>query len=174
MARFRLGRRNFVLAGGSAALSAAAQAQTAPPPALIPRRLLFAVPERSRATISPDGKLVAFLGPMDGVQNVWLAPLADPAAARPVTKVTDRDVLNPLVLGLALARHLEDGQLAQHRVELEPGQDGAAEAHERAERRLGVSECLEDVERRRDFEDFADRFRRLLWVYVRDACHLFR
>jgi len=60
MARFRLGRRNFVLAGGSAALSAAAQAQSAPPPALIPRRLLFAVPERSRATISPDGKLVAF------------------------------------------------------------------------------------------------------------------
>jgi len=90
----RLGRRDFLLAGGLAASSFGAGAQT--PPSLIPRRLLFAAPERARVAISPDGKLVAFLGPVDGVLNVWLAPIADPAAARPLTRITDRDVLNRL------------------------------------------------------------------------------
>ena len=87
----RWGRRDFLLAASSAAFPFGAGAQT--PPSLIPRRLLFAAPDRSRVTISPDGKLIAFLGPVDGVLNVWLAPVADPAAARPLTRITDRDVL---------------------------------------------------------------------------------
>jgi hypothetical protein len=94
MTRIHLGRRGFVLAGGLAVSSRGVSAQ--PAPALIPRRLLFAAPERSSATISPDGKLIAFLGPVDGVLNVWLAPIFDPAAARPLTHITDRDVLSQL------------------------------------------------------------------------------
>ncbi len=94
MARIHLGRRGFVLAGSLAVSSRGVSAQ--PAPALIPRRLLFAAPERSSATISPDGKLIAFLGPVDGVLNVWLAPISDPAAARPLTHITDRDVLSQL------------------------------------------------------------------------------
>ena len=90
MARIRLGRRGFMVAGGAALSAEASAAQ--PAPALIPRRLLFAAPERARVTISPDGKLIAFLGPVDGILNVWLAPVADPAAARPLTRITDRDV----------------------------------------------------------------------------------
>jgi hypothetical protein len=93
MVHFHPGRRGFILAGGAAFLALDASAQTAP---LIPRRLLFAAPERARVTISPDGKLIAFLGPVDGVLNVWLAPIADPAAARPLTRIADRDVLNQL------------------------------------------------------------------------------
>src|SRR5262249_6388698 len=45
-----------------------------------------------RVTISPDGERIAFLAPLDGVLNVWLAPLGDPAAAKPLTRITDRDV----------------------------------------------------------------------------------
>jgi hypothetical protein len=95
MSGLQLGRRRFVLAGGLLAVATPTFGQSAPPP-LIPRRLLFAGAERSRVTISPDGRLIAFLGPLDGVQNVWLAPLADPAAARPITRVTDRDLANEL------------------------------------------------------------------------------
>ena len=94
MVHFLPGRRGLILTGGAAFSALGASAQTAPP--LIPRRLLFAAPERARVTISPDGKLIAFLGPVDGVLNVWLAPIADPAAARPLTRITDRDVLNQL------------------------------------------------------------------------------
>ena len=91
MAHTRWGRRSFLLAG--AALSAfGASAQ--PAPTLIPRRLLFSAPERSRVTLSPDGKLIAFLGPVNGVLNVWLASVDNPAAARPLTRITDRDVLS--------------------------------------------------------------------------------
>lgn len=94
MAGTHMKRRSLLLAAGLAAPIFGASAQSAP--TLIPRRLLFAAPERTRVTISPDGKLVAFLGPVDGVLNVWLAPIADPAAARPLTRITDRDVLNRL------------------------------------------------------------------------------
>jgi dipeptidyl aminopeptidase/acylaminoacyl peptidase len=87
----RLGRRSFAAAVGLALLSRRAAAQR-PPPALIPRRVLFAPPERARVTISPDGARIAFLAPVAGVQNVWMAPLADVAAAKPLTKIEDRDV----------------------------------------------------------------------------------
>jgi dipeptidyl aminopeptidase/acylaminoacyl peptidase len=83
-------RRTFLLAGGATVLARRAFAQQ--PPALIPRRLLFSAPERTRATVSPNGRLVAFLAPLDGVLNVFLAPIDKPDAARPLTRITDRDV----------------------------------------------------------------------------------
>ncbi len=42
--------------------------------------------------MSPDGRAVAYIAPVDGVRNVWVAPLDDLAAARPVTRVTGRPV----------------------------------------------------------------------------------
>jgi dipeptidyl aminopeptidase/acylaminoacyl peptidase len=90
------GRRSLLVAAGAAALARNASAQPTPPP-LIPRRALFDAPQRTWATISPDGTRLAFLAPVDGVQNVWLAPLDNLDAARPLTKVTDRDVMNKLV-----------------------------------------------------------------------------
>ena len=95
MSGLRFGRRGLFFTGAATVLARGAAAQPAAPE-LIPRRLLFAAPERTWVTISPDGTKIAFLAPLDGVQNVWLAPLADPAAARPLTRVTDRDVLNRL------------------------------------------------------------------------------
>jgi dipeptidyl aminopeptidase/acylaminoacyl peptidase len=96
MARTGLRRRGLLIAAGAAALARPAAAQPMQPP-LIPRRLLFDSPQRARATISPDGTRLAFLAPVGGVQNVWLAPLKDLDAAKPLTKVTDRDVGNTLV-----------------------------------------------------------------------------
>ena len=66
-------RRRSLLAGALAAPIFGASAQ--PAPTLIPRRLLFASAERARAALSPDGKLLAYLGPLDGILNVWLAPV---------------------------------------------------------------------------------------------------
>lgn len=91
----RLGRRGFAAGAGLSLLAHGAFAQRAPP-ALIPRSVLFAPPERAEVAISPDGKRIAFLAPVDGVQNVWMAPLADLAAAKPLTKVEDRDVATQL------------------------------------------------------------------------------
>lgn len=85
-------RRTFV--GGSlAALSACATGELEAAP-LIPRKALFAPVERWRVTVSPDGTMIAYLAPIDGVLNLWLAPLADLSAARPLTRVTDRDIGN--------------------------------------------------------------------------------
>ena len=91
MTRFHLGRREFVLAAGLSAIARIASAQQAAP-ALIPRRLLFDGAARSRVTLSPDGRRIAFRAPRDGVLNVWTASLDDVVAARPLTNATDRDI----------------------------------------------------------------------------------
>lgn len=60
---------------------------------LIPRDVLFGNPERAQARISPDGAWLSFLAPVkqpgdkdgEGVLNVWVAPIDDPANAKPVT-----------------------------------------------------------------------------------------
>lgn len=59
---------------------------------LIPRELLFGNPERASPQISPDGTQLAFLAPSEGVLNVWVAPVGDLAAARPVTADKTRPV----------------------------------------------------------------------------------
>ena len=52
---------------------------------LIPRSVLFGNPVRSSGTISPDGTQFAFIAPRDGVMNLWVAPIGDISAARPLT-----------------------------------------------------------------------------------------
>lgn len=52
---------------------------------LIPRDKLFGNPERSTARLSPDGKYLAYRAPLDGVMNVWVAPIDDLASAKVMT-----------------------------------------------------------------------------------------
>ncbi len=59
---------------------------------LIDRKVLFGNPSRARVTISPDGKLLAWLAPKDGVLNVFVAPVGKLDQARAVTADTTRPV----------------------------------------------------------------------------------
>ncbi len=89
-------RRSF-LAGG-ASLTAAlvlprgGASQPAPARPLVPRETFFGDPDVTSAQLSFDGAWVAYIAPVDGVRNLWLAPVADLAAARPLTRVTDRPI----------------------------------------------------------------------------------
>lgn len=58
---------------------------------LIPLRHLFDNPERAAAKLSPDGRRIAWLAPLDGVLNVWVSPVegGDPW---PVTRDRHRGV----------------------------------------------------------------------------------
>src|SRR4051795_401455 len=77
--------------GGLLALAAVA-AWAAPPP-LIDRQLLFGDPEIAGAQISPDGKFIAFVKPLDGTRNVWVKRTQDPfEKARPLTADTKRPI----------------------------------------------------------------------------------
>lgn len=59
---------------------------------LIPRSVLFGNPERASPEISPDGTKLAYLAPVDGVLNVWIAPIDEPAKARAVTSDKHRGI----------------------------------------------------------------------------------
>ena len=59
---------------------------------LIPRAHLFGNPNRVQGTISPDGSHLAWVAALDGVLNVWVAPLGAPDDARAVTRDTRRGV----------------------------------------------------------------------------------
>ena len=62
------------------------------PPALIPREVLFGNPDRTQASISPDGQWISYLAPVDGVLNAWVAPADDLVAARAVTADAGRGI----------------------------------------------------------------------------------
>ncbi len=59
---------------------------------LLPRRLLFDNPDRAFALISPDGRYIASLAPVEGVMNIVIAPIAEPAAGRPLTRESGRGI----------------------------------------------------------------------------------
>jgi dipeptidyl aminopeptidase/acylaminoacyl peptidase len=59
---------------------------------LIPRSVLFGNPDRALVRISRDGTKIAYVAPLDGVLNVWVGPVDDPAAAQPVTHDTGRGI----------------------------------------------------------------------------------
>jgi dipeptidyl aminopeptidase/acylaminoacyl peptidase len=59
---------------------------------LIPREVLFGNPEKAAARMSHDGQWLSFLAPLEGVLNVWVGPIDDPAAAKPVTHEKDRPI----------------------------------------------------------------------------------
>lgn len=59
---------------------------------MIPRKVLFDNPDRAAVRISPDGTRISYLAPLDGVLNVWVAPLNDLQAAKPVTRDAVRGI----------------------------------------------------------------------------------
>jgi dipeptidyl aminopeptidase/acylaminoacyl peptidase len=66
-----------------------------PPPkedaSLTPRTVFFSNPDRTRVRISPDGKTLAFLGNVNGVQNVFIQP-EGAALQHSITRETKRNL----------------------------------------------------------------------------------
>ncbi|HYJ92500.1 MAG TPA: S9 family peptidase [Pyrinomonadaceae bacterium] len=64
-------------------------------PPLIDRELFFGNPEYAGAQISPDGKYISFIKPLNGTMNVWVKGVDEPFdAARPMTNDQARPVRN--------------------------------------------------------------------------------
>jgi dipeptidyl aminopeptidase/acylaminoacyl peptidase len=82
----------LVLALASTPMAAPQAATAAPETPLIARNALFGNPEKTQARISPDGRHLSWIAPRDGVLNVWVAPVGDVAAARPVTNDRQRGI----------------------------------------------------------------------------------
>ena len=59
---------------------------------LIERSKFFGNPSRAGGQISPNGRWLSWLAPRDGVLNIWVAPRADPTAARALTDETVRPI----------------------------------------------------------------------------------
>jgi dipeptidyl aminopeptidase/acylaminoacyl peptidase len=60
---------------------------------LIPRQAFFGNPEKARARLSPNGERLAFVAPLNGVLNIWVGPVDDLSAAKPVTRDTFRGIV---------------------------------------------------------------------------------
>ena len=58
---------------------------------LIPRKVLFGNPVKTNAQISPDGKRMAYLAPVNNVLNVWVGTIGS-EDDRPVTRDDDRGI----------------------------------------------------------------------------------
>lgn len=87
--RIRISR--LVLALLVAAVLSGAAFAALPP--LIDRELIFGDPEYSGAQISPDGRFIAFIKPLDGTRNVWVKGTDEPfEKARPITADTKRPI----------------------------------------------------------------------------------
>ena len=61
---------------------------------MIPRKEFFGNPEKAAARISPDGSKLAFIAPVDGVLNVWVAQADDLDSARAVTRDKHRGIVS--------------------------------------------------------------------------------
>lgn len=59
---------------------------------LIPRATLFGNPDRAGAQLSPDGKWISYLAPVENVMNVWVAPSDDMSKAQAITRETTRGI----------------------------------------------------------------------------------
>jgi dipeptidyl aminopeptidase/acylaminoacyl peptidase len=57
---------------------------------IIPRRLLLRNPSAILPKLSPDGRLVAWFAPADGVMNVWAGPADTVADGAPLTRLPGR------------------------------------------------------------------------------------
>ena len=58
---------------------------------IIPRSILFGNPQQTGARISPDGTMLGYLAPYEGVLNVWVRAI-DGTDARAITNDTERPI----------------------------------------------------------------------------------
>ena len=61
---------------------------------LIPRKILFGNPDKAMARLSPDGKQLSYLAPVEGVLNILVGTPDKPDEAKPVTADRKRGIRN--------------------------------------------------------------------------------
>lgn len=61
-------------------------------PDLVDRELYFGNPDKIQVRISPDGKYFSYRAPLNGVMNIWVAPIENPDGAQPITQDTLRGI----------------------------------------------------------------------------------
>jgi dipeptidyl aminopeptidase/acylaminoacyl peptidase len=60
--------------------------------ALPERRIFFDNSDYVSVRLSPDGEFLAYVAPLGGVRNLWIAPAAAPKQGKPLTRVVERDI----------------------------------------------------------------------------------
>jgi dipeptidyl aminopeptidase/acylaminoacyl peptidase len=63
-----------------------------PAKTLIDREVFFGNPDRISVKISPDGRYLSYIAPLNGVLNVYVAPIDDIGAAKAVTNDQNRGI----------------------------------------------------------------------------------
>src|SRR5687767_8745791 len=61
---------------------------------LIPRKLLLGNPTRFAPELSPDGRMLAWRADVDGVMNLWVAPVDALGEATPITSLPGRPIVS--------------------------------------------------------------------------------
>ncbi|MCP5362671.1 MAG: S9 family peptidase [Rickettsiaceae bacterium] len=59
---------------------------------LIPREVLFGNPDKIAVRMSEDGKYISYLAPLNGVLNVFVAPVDNPLIGKAITADTERGI----------------------------------------------------------------------------------
>jgi len=59
---------------------------------LVPRKVLFGNPDKTSVKISHDGKYISCIAPLNGVLNVYIAPIDEPDNFKPITNDTGRGI----------------------------------------------------------------------------------
>ena len=74
-------RRDFVFRaaalGATLPFAGLVRQAHAQPGGLVARRVFFDNPDCNNVRVSPDGLQLAYVGPLDGVNNLWVAPVAE-------------------------------------------------------------------------------------------------
>jgi len=81
-----------LLAASSLTAAAPLLAADAAAVPLIERSKLFGNPVKANGRISPDGQWLSWTAPVDGVLNLWVAPVGSPESAKPLTTEKERPV----------------------------------------------------------------------------------
>jgi dipeptidyl aminopeptidase/acylaminoacyl peptidase len=93
-----LNRRLFVqhsaaIAGGLPLAAFATRIRVAAAQSMLPaRRIFFENSDYVSVRLSPDGEFLAYIAPLSGVRNLWIAPVANPKQSKPLTRVVERDI----------------------------------------------------------------------------------
>ena len=71
---------------------------------ILPLERLMAPGSFGTPLISPDGSLISWIAPLDGISNLYVAPVDDIAAARPITRFTEGGLRGTNVSGTVIYR----------------------------------------------------------------------